>query len=42
LKDLDAYAPLYDRYKLYFNYLDTGRKGTDKSAEIFGVLSGYV
>jgi len=40
LKDLDAYAPLYDRYKLYFNYLDTGRKGTDKSAEIFAYNGG--
>jgi type I restriction-modification system DNA methylase subunit len=40
LKDLDAYAPLYDRYKLYFNYLDTGRKGTDKGAEIFAYNGG--
>ena len=40
LKDLDAYAPLYDRYKLYFNYLDTGRKGTDKTAEIFAYNGG--
>ena len=40
LKDLDAYVPLYDRYKLYFNYLDTGRKGTDKSAEIFAYNGG--
>jgi len=40
LKALDAYAPLYDRYKLYFNYLDTGRKGTDKSAEIFAYNGG--
>lgn len=40
LKDLDAYAPLYDRYKLYFNYLDTGRKGTDRSAEIFAYNGG--
>lgn len=40
LKDLDAYAPLYERYKLYFNYLDTGRKGTDKSAEIFAYNGG--
>ncbi len=40
LKDLDAYAPLYGRYKLYFNYLDTGRKGTDKSAEIFAYNGG--
>lgn len=25
LKDLDAYVPLYDRFKLYFGYLNTGR-----------------
>jgi type I restriction-modification system DNA methylase subunit len=40
LKDLDAYAPLYNRYKLYFNYLDTGRKGTDQRAEIFAYNGG--
>jgi len=40
LKDLDAYAPLYDRYKLYFSYLDQGRKGTDKHAEIFAYNGG--
>jgi type I restriction-modification system DNA methylase subunit len=40
LKDMDAYTPLYNRYKLYFNYLDTGRKGTDKSAEIFAYNGG--
>lgn len=40
LKDLDAYAPLYDRFKLYFGYLDTGRKGTDKGAEIFAYNGG--
>lgn len=40
LKDLDAYTPLYNRYKLYFNYLDTGRKGTDKTAEIFAYNGG--
>lgn len=40
LKDLDAYTPLYERYKLYFNYLDTGRKSTNKSAEIFAYNGG--
>jgi len=40
LKDMDAYVPLYDRYKLYFKYLDTGRKGTNKSAEIFAYNGG--
>lgn len=28
LKDLDVNQPLYERFKLYFSYLDTGRKGT--------------
>ncbi len=40
LKDLDAYSPLYERFKLYFGYLDTGRKGTDKGAEIFAYNGG--
>ncbi|MCB9359747.1 MAG: N-6 DNA methylase [Flavobacteriales bacterium] len=40
LKDLDAYTPLYDRFKLYFGYLDTGRKGTEKGAEIFAYNGG--
>jgi len=40
LKDLDAFVPLYDRFKLYFNYLDKGRKGTDKKAEIYAYNGG--
>lgn len=40
LKDMDAIVPLYDRFKLYFNYLDTGRKGTDSKAEIFAYNGG--
>ncbi|MDC0096763.1 BREX-1 system adenine-specific DNA-methyltransferase PglX [bacterium] len=40
LKDDDAYFPLYHRYKLYFNYLDQGRAGTDKKAEIFAYNGG--
>ncbi|PJB14849.1 MAG: hypothetical protein CO118_06490, partial [Flavobacteriales bacterium CG_4_9_14_3_um_filter_32_8] len=40
LKELDEEVPLYDRYKKYFNYLDTGRKGTDKTAEIFAYNGG--
>ena len=40
LKDLDAYTPLYQRYQLYFTYLDQGRKGTDKRAEIFAYNGG--
>jgi hypothetical protein len=27
LKDLDEYKPLYDRFKKYFNYMNTGWKG---------------
>lgn len=27
LKDLDEYSPLYDRFKKYFGYLNTGYKG---------------
>ncbi len=40
LKDLDAYTPLYQRYQLYFTYLDQGRKGTEKTAEIFAYNGG--
>jgi type I restriction-modification system DNA methylase subunit len=40
LKEMDEIVPLYSRYKKYFNYLDTGRKGTDKSAEIFAYNGG--
>ena len=40
LKDLDAYAPLYERFKLYFNYLDTGRKGSANNAEIYAYNGG--
>ncbi|MDN3595126.1 Eco57I restriction-modification methylase domain-containing protein [Zunongwangia endophytica] len=40
LKDLDVNQPLYERFKLYFKYLDTGRKGTDKKAEIFAYNGG--
>jgi hypothetical protein len=28
LKELDEYSPLYDRFKKYFGYLNTGYKGT--------------
>ncbi|MEZ5199116.1 MAG: N-6 DNA methylase [Bacteroidales bacterium] len=38
LKDLDAYSPLYDRYKKYFTYLNVGWKG--KKYEIFGYNGG--
>ena len=40
LADLDVEMPLYDRYKQYFGYLDTGRKGTEKKEEIFAYNVG--
>jgi len=40
LKELDAVVPLYDRFKLYFSYLDKGRKSTDSRAEIFAYNGG--
>ncbi|WP_291097043.1 MULTISPECIES: Eco57I restriction-modification methylase domain-containing protein [unclassified Flavobacterium] len=40
LEDLDMIVPLYDRYKQYFNFLDIGRKGTDKKEEIFAYNGG--
>ncbi len=40
LKELDAHVPLYKRFKLYFNYLDTGRKGTESKKEIFAYNGG--
>jgi Eco57I restriction-modification methylase/TaqI-like C-terminal specificity domain len=38
LKDLDAYVPLYDRFKLYFGYLNNGHKG--KQHDIFAYNGG--
>jgi type I restriction-modification system DNA methylase subunit len=38
LKELDEYKPLYDRYRKYFNYLNTGWKG--KKYEIFAYNGG--
>tara|TARA_R100001143_G_C3360639_1_gene135232 strand:- start:4392 stop:7427 length:3036 start_codon:yes stop_codon:yes gene_type:complete len=35
----DAYSPLYDRFKLYFGYLNDGRNEPDK-AEIFAYNGG--
>lgn len=40
LKALDAHVPLYNRFKLYFSYLDQGRKGTPDKAEIFAYNGG--
>jgi len=38
--DFGDNRPIYDLFKLYFNYLDTGRKGTDSRAEIFAYNGG--
>lgn len=38
LKDLDAYSPLYSRFKSYFGYLNTGHKG--KHHDIFAYNGG--
>ncbi len=38
LKDLDAYQPLYNRFKLYFGYLNNGHKG--KIYDIFAYNGG--
>jgi len=40
LKSMDAHVPLYNRFKLYFTYLDQGRKGTPDKAEIFAYNGG--
>src|SRR5690554_5868725 len=38
LKNMDAYSPLYERYKEYFGYLNEGWKGQDH--EIFAYDGG--
>ncbi|NLO70762.1 MAG: N-6 DNA methylase [Porphyromonadaceae bacterium] len=38
LKDLDEYRPLYERYKKYFGYMNTGFKG--KKHDIFAYNGG--
>jgi type I restriction-modification system DNA methylase subunit len=38
LKELDEYTPLYDRYKKYFGYLNTGFKG--KQFDVFAYNGG--
>ncbi|NLC91893.1 MAG: N-6 DNA methylase, partial [Treponema sp.] len=38
LKDLDAYVPLYNRFKLYFSYMNTGHKG--KKYDIYAYNGG--
>jgi len=40
LVELDAHVPLYDRFKLFFDYLDKGRSGTDKNAEVYAYNGG--
>ncbi|MAX81313.1 MAG: restriction endonuclease subunit M [Crocinitomicaceae bacterium] len=40
VSEYDEEVSLYARYKKYFNYLDQGRKGTDKTAEIFAYNGG--
>ncbi len=34
LNELDAYRPLYDTYKLYFGYMNAGRKGKTPADDI--------
>ncbi len=38
LQELDAYSPLYDRFKKYFGYLNTGFKG--KQYDVFAYNGG--
>ncbi len=40
LKDLDAAQPLYQRFKLYFSFLNTGRDKTNNKEEIFAYNGG--
>lgn len=38
LKEMDAYTPLYDRFRKYFGYMNTGHKG--KQHDIFAYNGG--
>jgi type I restriction-modification system DNA methylase subunit len=40
LVELDAHSPLYNRFKLFFSYLDQGRQGTEKVSEVFAYNGG--
>jgi type I restriction-modification system DNA methylase subunit len=40
LKDEDAYKPLYDIFKQYFGYINTGRSGKTPQDEIFAYNGG--
>ena len=40
LKEEDAYKPLYEIFKQYFGYINTGRKGTKSVDDIFAYNGG--
>jgi len=40
LIELDVDTPLYDRFKLFFKFLDIGRAGTNKKDEVFAYNGG--
>src|SRR6056297_21551 len=40
LENMDTDIPLYERFKLYFNFLDKGRKGDTGKAEIYAYNGG--
>jgi hypothetical protein len=40
LKDEDAYKPLYDIFKQFFGYINTGRKGKTSNDDIFNFNGG--
>jgi type I restriction-modification system DNA methylase subunit len=42
LKDEDAYKPLYDIFKQYFGYINTGRPGKTSQDEIFAYNGGLM
>lgn len=42
LKDEDAYKPLYDIFKQYFGYINTGRQGKTPQDEIFAYNGGLM
>ena len=42
LKDEDAYKPLYDIFKQYFGYINTGRPGKTPQDEIFAYNGGLM
>lgn len=40
LKEEDAYKPLYEIFRQYFNYINTGRKGRNNRDDIFAFNGG--